>query len=1077
MKQLKKGIIFILLLTIVSVSLLWSGTTGKIAGTITDKANGEAIVGANVVVLGTSLGATTDVNGDYTILFIPPGTYKVQISYLGYSKTVVNDLRVYIDQTARIDVALTAESINMTEQVVIAERRLIKPDVATSGISISSQEIGEIPTTNVMSALGLQAGVRGGWGGGIASEHRPDNLSANGGGKVSVQDGISIRGGSGDNMLFLLDGVTIRDPRNNEPATKIPMSAVQELTVERGGFKAEYGQVQSGIVNVITKEGGRRGYSGSFQIRYRPPGPKYSRVAGTLDVTDPYSFALRPFFDPAVCWTGTSNGSWDQYMKDQYPSFDGWNAISQTLMTDNNPNNDLTPLGAQRVFEYEIRKRQPNNQADYDIDAGFGGPFPFISEALGGLRFFTAYRSSRDMLLFPLTRSDYRDYDWNFQINSDITSTMKLRLAGLTGKRYTMRSNYDGGTGSYFYPHYPNEIAGLVSNISTYSDLAGMFSNFDFCLADIGHQSLSAKLTHAFSPTTYYEISVEHYSTDYFVRPNNLRDTSQHYEILPGYFEDSNPFGYWPFSESGIMIKNGQNYAFPRDNSTFSSTTFKADFTSQVNFQNLIKTGIEFVYNDLKFDYGKILPGQQAEENFSDHVQMRVYPIRAAAYIQDKLEFKEFTANLGLRLDYSNSNLDWWNISTYDDAFFLRGDTTISYPKERTKPQWQLSPRLGIAHPISENAKLFFNFGHFKQIPQYESIFRVQRNETRAMSSFGDANLILAKTVSYELGVDYSIADFVLIQAAGFYNDIIDQQDFTTYVSTSNINYTKSTSNNYQDTRGFEVTIRKSGGGWWYGFANFTYQVVSTGHFGYARISNNKTVQSQYEAQSNNQYQDRPIPQPFARLNFGMNSPMDFGPKLLHYAFLGGFGLNIVLDWQAGPWTTYSSLTNSSASYNVQAIDYFNTYLRLDKAIDIGKFKVQLFMDINNVFNTLRLWNTGDLKYLSSLHFPASKEYQNIVGDDKVGMYRTPGVEYQPMKNGVDLSKSLSAPDRAWYLNKGDGKYYEFINGAWSQVDQNRVNKALDDKAYIDMPNASTFWFLDPRTIYFGLKVSVNFGE
>ena len=101
----------------------------------------------------------------------------------------------------------------------------------------------------------------------------------------------------------------------------------------------------------------------------------------------------------------------------------------------------------------------------------------------------------------------------------------------------------------------------------------------------------------------------------------------------------------------------------------------------------------------------------------------------------------------------------------------------------------------------------------------------------------------------------------------------------------------------------------------------------------------------------------------------------------------------------------------------------------------------------------------------------------NIVGDDKVGMYRTPGVEYQPMKNGVDLTTTLKVPDRAWFWDEGSGKYYEFTNGQWSQVDQNRVNKALDDKAYIDMPNASTYWFLDPRRIFFGLKVSFNFGE
>jgi outer membrane receptor protein involved in Fe transport len=1083
MKQLMKGIAQILLLTIVLVSLLYSGITGKIAGTITDKATGEPLPGTNIVVVGTSLGAAADFEGQYSILFVPPGTYNVQISYIGYGTITVKSVRVYIDETARVDVTLQPQEIQIGESIILAERKLIKPDVATSITSISSEEITAIPTTSVMSVLGLQAGVRGGWGSGIGNgDHKPDNLKANGGGKASVQDGINIRGGSGDNMLFLMDGVTIRDPRNNEPSTKIPMSSVEEITVERGGFNAEYGQVQSGIVNVITKEGKKNSYSGGIQVRYCPPGPKYSRVAGTLDVNDPYSFALRPFFDPVVSWTGTDNGAWDQYTKSKYPSFAGWNAISKALCSDNDPTNDLTPLGAQRVFEYEIRKKQPNNKPDYDIDAGFGGPVPFIGPVLGDLRFFTSYRSTHEMLLFPLSRPDYNDYDWNFQINSDITSTMKLRFSGLIGKRFTMRANYDAGTGSYYYPHTPSEIADVSSTISSATSLFGLFSDFNFCLADVGHRSLAAKLTHSINSKTFYEVSVEHFSTDYFVRPQALRDTSQKVEVIPGFYEDSNPFGYWPYSDNGIMIKHEANYAFYRDNSVFNSTTLKADFTSQVDFQNLLKAGVEFVYNDLNFDYGKISMGGQTTEKYDNLVKMHLYPIRGGVYIQDKLEFKEFTANLGLRVDYSNSNVDWWNVSPFNDPFFLLNDTVMVFLKERSKPQWQVSPRLGIAHPISENAKLFFNYGHFKQIPQYESMFRLQRNASGAISSYGNPNIILAKTISYELGVDYSISESFLIQVAGFYHDITDQQDFTTYRSASGINYTLSTSNNYQDTRGFELTLRKSGGGWWYGFANYTYQVSTTGHFGSAQKFDTKLDQKSYDDETKNLYQDRPIAQPFARVNLGLNSPMDFGPTIFSYPILGGFGLNVVMDWQAGSWTTWTESSNSVTAYNVQTVDYFNTYLRLDKAIDIGKFKIQLFVDINNVFNTLRLWNTGDQNYLRSLHLPKSKEYNNIVGDDKVGEYRTPGVDWQPMKKGVDFNTLPSSTDRAWYFDDGSGKYFEGVRDAigtvtWIQVEQGKVDKALNDKAYINMPNASTFWFLDPRRIFFGLKVSVNFGD
>jgi len=438
--------------------------------------------------------------------------------------------------------------------------------------------------------------------------------------------------------------------------------------------------------------------------------------------------------------------------------------------------------------------------------------------------------------------------------------------------------------------------------------------------------------------------------------------------------------------------------------------------------------------------------------------------------------------NAGLRLDYSNSNVQWWNMGIFDPTFFSSAyDTTAVYPMQNSKPKWYVSPRLGISHPISENAKLFFNYGHFLQIPQYESMFRLQRDDSRKMTSFGEPNLVLAKTVSYELGVDYSIAEEFLLNVAGFYNDISDMQDFTQYTSSANgISYTKSTSNGYQDTRGFELTLRKSSGTWLTGFVNYTYQVITSGHFGSAQQFDDVTAQKQYDAATVNLYQDRPHPQPFARANVALNSPNNFGPALFGHHVFGGFSLNVVLDWQAGAWTTWSP-NDPYVAYNIQTVDFFNTYLRLDKEIDIGKIKFQVFMDITNVFNTLRLSNTGDRNYLQSLHLPQSHSYNNIVGDDKVGDYRTPGIDWQPVEHvlgTLDRSSSSTYQTGAWYYEDATQKYYEWKGPSnWVVVDQARVNKFLADKAYINMPNASTFWFLNPRNIYFGLKASFNFGE
>jgi len=1075
MERLTRAIALTLLLALLASPPLKSGETGKVAGIITDKVTGEALTAANISIVGTSMGGAANLEGQYTILHVPPGTYSLRVSLIGYTTVTLNDVRVYIDQTARVDVALASELIEGREVVIVAEMPTIKKDVATSVVAVTANEISSLPVTNVVSAIGLQAGIRGGWGGPAGYASAPSFISNYQRGTVSVNQGPSIRGGGGDNVLFMVDGVTMRDPRNSEPMTRVPLNAVQEISVERGGFNAEYGQVRSGVINVITKEGAKRGYAGGLQLRVLPPQPKYYKVDGVRDVTDPYSFALRPFFDPDVCWTGTDNGAWDTYMRAQYPEFSGWNAVARVMNTDNDPNNDVTPLGAQRIFMYETRKRQINNEPDFDIDAGFGGPVPFIGEALGDLRFYGSYRSTREMLLFPLTRPDYRDFDANLRVNSDITPTMKLQVSGAFGKQYTIRHNWDG-TGTYFFPRYPNDIAGVSSYIGSSTDLLLMFSDFAFALADVGHQSAAARFTHTISSNTFYEVALEHFRRDYWVRPPAVRDTSQKYEVIPGFWEDSNPFGYWPYDVNGVLLPGASRefVSRARDNSVMNTTTIKGDLTSQINFHNLLKAGAEFVYNDLDFDYGTI-GGASQDQVYSARVQKRVFPLRGGLYLQDKLELEEFTVNAGLRLEYTNSNVDWWAVSAYDQSFFSsKYNSVTEYATEASKAQWTLSPRLGISHPITEDAKLFFNYGHFKQLPQYETLFRVQRTSQNAMTSFGDPNLILAKTISYELGFDYLVFDDILIQMAGFYNDITDQQDFTVFSGTvGGFSYTKSTSNNYQDTRGFELTIRKNTGRWWTGFANYTYQVNTSGHFGSSRYFDSKGSQATWDAQTSNLYQDRPIPQPYARVNLYLQTPEDFGPEIFGHHILGGWGLNTLFDWQAGYWTTWNPSSLPYVAYNVKSVDFYNLYMRLEKMVDIGKFKVQLFMDINNVLNTLRLSTTNDQEYMKSLHLPTSPDYNNIPGDDKVGNYREPGVAYQPMENGVDFTQA--GLKGVIYYQGSSGNYYEYVNSQWQQVEQGRLNRILEDKAYVDMPNADTYWFLDPRRVYFGLKVSFNF--
>ncbi|MCI0444132.1 hypothetical protein L0152_13100, partial [bacterium] len=161
--------------------------------------------------------------------------------------------------------------------------------------------------------------------------------------------------------------------------------------------------------------------------------------------------------------------------------------------------------------------------------------------------------------------------------------------------------------------------------------------------------------------------------------------------------------------------------------------------------------------------------------------------------------------------------------------------------------------------------------------------------------------------------------------------------------------------------------------------------------------------------------------------------------------------------------------------------DYFDATLRASKFITIKGITFQLFADISNLFNTMRLNNSGDINYRKSLHLPKSEAYNNIPGNDKFGDYRKPGVEWQPMENGVNLN-GVPSSLRAIYYDPTTGVYWQYTNDLsipnvrdrWMQVDQQRIDQILKDKAYIDMPNPSTFWFLNPRNITFGMQISFD---
>lgn len=139
-----------LILLAVLAAASFAGTTGKLTGKVIDRTSNEGLPGVNVVVLGTTLGAATNIAGEYIILNVPPGVYSVKASLIGYGEMTLKEVRVSIDLTTRADFQLAEETLQLGEEVeVVAQRELIQKDLTATTAIVSDKSIQEIGRAHV----------------------------------------------------------------------------------------------------------------------------------------------------------------------------------------------------------------------------------------------------------------------------------------------------------------------------------------------------------------------------------------------------------------------------------------------------------------------------------------------------------------------------------------------------------------------------------------------------------------------------------------------------------------------------------------------------------------------------------------------------------------------------------------------------------------------------------------------------------------------------------------------------------------------------------------------------------------
>ena len=247
---------------------------GKLRGQVLTKDTNMPLMGVNVVLIGTNKGSFTYDNGYYTILGIPSGEYDIRFEYIGYSPKIIQTINIQSNLSTTINVKLVQTVIAGEEIIVSGKRSIIQVDETASKTYLDADEINKLPVIELRDAVMLQAGVFFDPIPVLSSQGR-GHAGESGTGETRY----TIRGGDQEEIMWLINGartqsLTINARDAGGSFMNMNTLGIKEIQILSGGFTAEYGNAQSGVVNVIMKEGENK-YSGSMQLSFAPAGQRH----------------------------------------------------------------------------------------------------------------------------------------------------------------------------------------------------------------------------------------------------------------------------------------------------------------------------------------------------------------------------------------------------------------------------------------------------------------------------------------------------------------------------------------------------------------------------------------------------------------------------------------------------------------------------------------------------------------------------------------------------------------------------------------------------------------------------------
>jgi len=980
-----KKLLLVLLIVMAMPMLLYGQSVGKITGVATDESNGEPLPGVNVIIEGTTMGAATDIDGYYVILNVPVGTYSLRSSYIGYKDIVVENVRVSAGITTQMNFKLEPTSLELEEAVLVtAERPLVEKNVTQSISIVTSEDLKNIPIRSFNALVQIQN-------------------------SVVVQDGnIHIRGGRPDEVGYYIDGAATVDPLTNTQSLHVIKEAIEEFQVLAGGYTAEFGGANSGIIRTELKTGSPDYH---FSLGYQMDGGLFAdkgekflgtytykhyntvaTVSGPLISKNVRFFAAGENYFKGDRDVRFSKGFSFENLVDEnsgevipeYAYPDGYtpNRLEDQWAGQGTMLFDFTPIRFRLSGSWSDRSRRFNSFRD-DISSTSRPTTPMLNVLND--RYFEDVFSNlllSGKLTYVLSPSSLLEANVNF-FNSKLD-----REDSYFGNEWwkwfdsTAVAQHTGGDVQYTSRWTPEEDY-LINGIP-------FARNGD--------------------PYRSYRIQKENYLGGAL---NYITQLGRHHEVKVG--GDYRGYTVRRFSITAANTMGLVGSA--ADKAGIDPYTYLQD---SVNVLSWVANGVN--------NYGYDVYGNEADDDKfidipdpTDPTKTLKYkvadgpkkPIFASFYIQDKIEYNDLIINAGLRFDYFDP-----------DSRKLKNPESLTVDQKTSQildENWQdvdafqqLSPRLGFSYPVSEKTVFYMQYGKFIQMPQLNTMYAgTQRyNYEYVASSFSFQNpsgygLEPIRTTSYEIGFRQQLGPAVAFDITGFYRNVKGQVQV---IKNSGVPYTFNilVNSDFATTKGleFRLTMRRIN------------RLQAQLNYTLAKAEGTASTSTSHIA-AVEQATERP----------NVINPLDYsqthrGSISLDYRFgnrdggpiLQNLGANFILSFNSGhPYTFSESQVGQADAYN-SGVNYmldprsrvaleevghsttpfnFNVDFRLDKTINLWRqLQATVYMRVLNLFNIKNVVNvynaTGNAEddgFYNNRNVNQRNSYLETYGQEWLDMY------------------------------------------------------------------------------------------